>query len=109
MNESTDKFIDLCLQGEAMATEIDEFVDRWHESDSGESLPEYLGMTEQEYALWVERPTFLKLIMFSRKAGVQIDRLVRFDQGHAIAARAASQAEINELVMWLKGTGRIPK
>lgn len=35
---------------------LDAMVDRWHRGDGeGKSLAEYLGMTDEEYAQWVER------------------------------------------------------
>lgn len=34
--------------------ELDDLVDKWHDSDTGVSLHEYLGMTELEYSVWCE-------------------------------------------------------
>ena len=42
-------FVERCANGTAEPEEIDDYVDLWHESDSQLSLPEYLGMTEEEY------------------------------------------------------------
>jgi hypothetical protein len=35
---------------------LDDEVDLWHNSPSELSLHEWLGMSEEEYTLWVERP-----------------------------------------------------
>jgi hypothetical protein len=51
-----DTYIDKYLNGEIQMDEIDDFIEQWHESDSEKELHEYLGMTWEEYALWVERP-----------------------------------------------------
>ena len=40
-----------------MSKEIDDKIDEWHESDSEVSLAEYLGMTPEEYAAFVEGST----------------------------------------------------
>jgi hypothetical protein len=37
-----------------MSEELDDLVDKWHDSQSELSLSEYLGMTQLEYAVWVE-------------------------------------------------------
>ncbi len=34
--------------------EIDDLIDEWHAGNSGKSLPEFLGMTDQEFKAWVE-------------------------------------------------------
>lgn len=33
---------------------IDDLIDMWHESDSELPLHTYLGLTEEQYAEWVE-------------------------------------------------------
>lgn len=45
-DEQVDKFIDIC----------DEKIQEWHESDSDLELHEYLGLTVNEYARFVENP-----------------------------------------------------
>ncbi len=34
--------------------ELQDRVDAWHAADTEMSLPEWLGMTDEEYARWVE-------------------------------------------------------
>lgn len=36
--------------------DIDDFIDLWHKTDTGCSLHEYLGMSWEEYSLWLENP-----------------------------------------------------
>ncbi len=101
-------FVELCLQGDALISEVDDFVEEWHSVDDDRSLAEALGLTESEYALWVERPSTLKLIIFAKKNEIAIDQLIRFQEGYAMAARASSPEEVGALVEWLKKTKRIP-
>lgn len=57
------KFINLCLSGDVLINDIDDFIDKWHDSDSNDEIYDYLGMTREEYFLWIERPEYLKIIM----------------------------------------------
>lgn len=34
--------------------QLDDLVDKWHDSDTKMSLHEYLGMSREEYAVWTE-------------------------------------------------------
>ena len=62
-------FLDLVLTGEAHQDDIDDFVDQWHEGNTSCSLAEFLGMSDDEYALWVEKPSALNLILQAHAAG----------------------------------------
>jgi len=67
-------FIEKVLAGKATAESIDNFIDQWHEGNGSETLPDYLGMTEDEYALWVETPEALDLIIQARTAGMRLQK-----------------------------------
>jgi hypothetical protein len=64
-----DTYIQLVQSGKLLAEDIDEFVEAWHASDDPRKLSEALGFSEEEYALWVEEPGALKMIITSRAAG----------------------------------------
>ena len=72
MSRSEGNFVDLCLGGEALAEEIDDFVDAWHEGGTGKPIYTFLGMTREEYGLWVEQPDSLDVILEARKRDDQI-------------------------------------
>ena len=66
MSSTVSTFVDACLRGVASLSDIDDWVDRWHETDfQGEapSLFEYLGFTPDEGKLWVENPAALSAIV----------------------------------------------
>ena len=63
-------FIDLCLTGKASINDVDDFVDAWHGGAANAGLRECLGMSEHEYALWINDPTQLSQILGSRKMTV---------------------------------------
>jgi len=101
------KFIEQVLEGEVLETEIDDFVEQWHESDSQETLAEYLGFTDEEYALWVEQPESLRSILFCRKHDIDLTEAPAWEEAHRVAARSQSNGDATELLRWLKKTGRL--
>jgi len=60
-------FLTLCLDGKATPEEIDGFVDRWHDAPADRALHEFLGMTEEEYSLWLRVPDALPYIHDARR------------------------------------------
>lgn len=50
------KFIDKLLRDEVMAEEINSYVEEWHTQDRPGEIWDYLGMTYEEYDLWIEFP-----------------------------------------------------
>jgi hypothetical protein len=66
-------FVERYLQGKAAPDDIDDFVDAWHEGDGQDkALAEYLGLDDEEYALWVARPELLTDIIEARRAGKRL-------------------------------------
>lgn len=100
-------FVDLCLEGRALLDEVDDYVDQWHDGPSTESLASYLGMTEDEYAVWVEKPGALPFILFSRKRGLSLEESLRMSEGQRLAARSAEPADADAILVWLRKTGRL--
>ena len=67
MSERTSvAYLELLADGQALLEEVDDYVDLWHESESGKSLSEFLGMTDAEYALWAQEPDMLAHIVRAR-------------------------------------------
>jgi hypothetical protein len=67
MSSSSESFVSLAMSGYATADQIDHYVDRWHSEPGNLSLHEFLGMSRDEYALWVRSPDMLGAILTSRK------------------------------------------
>jgi hypothetical protein len=59
-------FIESCVAGKSKLEDIDDWIDRWHESPclrtAFPNLHDYLGMTWPQYACWVKDPTCLALM-----------------------------------------------
>ena len=51
-NEPT--FIEKCMNNQETPENIDAYIEQWHNSQSNKSLSEFLGMTENEYTLYLE-------------------------------------------------------
>jgi hypothetical protein len=62
----TATFAQQVLEGAAKPEDIEKFVAAWHDGAGGDSLAEFLGLSEDEYALWVERPESLPAILAAR-------------------------------------------
>jgi hypothetical protein len=79
MSEIRTTFFDLYARGDATEDEIDDHVDRWHVEMAGREsagvvpLAAYLGLTDGEYAAWVEDGTALPRILKARLSGAPLD------------------------------------
>lgn len=63
-------FFALYSEGRVNADQADDYVEAWHESGDEEtrSLAEYLGMSEEEYDVWLMTPRALPVILAARRA-----------------------------------------
>jgi hypothetical protein len=107
---SHDTFIQLCLRGEVVQDEIDDFVDRWHDDETDHRpIHKFLGMTKEEYNLWVEQPGALRLILAAREEGDEdlYAAIERYAEMEPVAARAADPEAARVVLGWLRQTGRI--
>jgi hypothetical protein len=64
------------------ADEIDLFVERWHDGQDQRNLRDYLGLTEPEYALWVNDPGVLPYILISRREARPFAEVIGERSGH---------------------------
>ena len=97
------------LSGEGCdLTKIDDEIGAWHEADTTVPLHEWLGLTSDEYQLYVEKPVSIRIILAARQHNRSLKELLSArDSPKLIAARGASAAEVTELRKWLKATGRL--
>ena len=101
-------FVERALAGEISGLDIDDEIERWHESAGGESLAAWLGMSDEEYQLFVEQPDALGLILNARRQGRGIRELLGdSDDGVALAASGIPAAEVRRNRAWLQRTGRL--
>ena len=99
-------FINLCLAGKTLPEEIDEFVDAWHADPEGGELHDYLGMTEEEYSLWLLVPDALLCILKARRDREMLTQAVGKAYEAMQRTPAGSDAPtVVRLRTWLKQKG----
>jgi len=59
-------FIEKCVNQMAHPEEIDDYIDSWHDGHVETGLHEFLGLTENEYASWIEHKKTIAEIIESR-------------------------------------------
>lgn len=98
-------FISLCLRGQVLLDEIDDFVDEWHENDHEETLCQFLGMTDREYTLWLSDAEVLPYILRARKENRDVGELIQELEALPLAARSDGLNLAPRLLEWLKSEG----
>ncbi len=73
-------FIQECLSGTARLTDIDTYIEQWHQCNSDNSIQDFLGLTMHEYSLWVVNPEVLSKIVTARLTGANIDDLLQQEE-----------------------------
>jgi hypothetical protein len=100
-------FIDLCLKAKILPDEIDDFIDRWHEMPKRIELHDYLGMTVEEYSLWLRVPDALPYIIEARLEQKPLtDAVVHLCRDLRIAAQPGDASKISRLQEWLQANAK---
>lgn len=101
----TAPFLVLYRDGHVTAQQIDDFIEAWHDLDEFEQRPlaEFLGMTEDEYAVWMASRKALPAIVAARQTArplveVVAEHLAQLQH----AALPSNRAAIHVLSHWLK-------
>ncbi len=96
-------FMELVEAGFVLVDEIDDFVDKWHTSSSEEQLHSFLGLTPQEYSLWVSEPDMLHVIIKARHENQSLRDAVNDNLrvGERIAARSDEARKLDVLARWI--------
>lgn len=102
-------YVDQVLDGSALWTDIDDYIERWHGDAGSTEIEDFLGMTPSEYGLYVEQPRSLRLILAAHSSGESVEELLTETDEHAVAARGLDPADAETVRTWLQQTGRLPK
>lgn len=101
-------FIDLCLGGKVLLDEIDDFIDQWHETPTGHELHDYLGLTKEEYSLWLRVPDALPYIVKARRENKPLkDEIVYACRDLQQTGQPCDQPMIDRLQVWLNAKGEL--
>ncbi len=98
-------FVKDVINADALLEQIDDYIEQWHESDTDLSIHDYLGMTEEEYFLWVEADFYLKYIIEAHEKNKNINEVLKDE--YTLAARSATPEEAKTIYKWLKEKGLI--
>ncbi len=91
-------FLDRVMAGTVLISEIDDFVEKWHQGQSSEKLHDYLGMRREEYSLWLENPDMLAVICAARRRQQSVAQAVNENLlNRRLAARSADGAKLESL------------
>ncbi len=102
MSSATNSFVALASKGEAILDDIDDFVDAWHDGDIDVPLHQYLGMTDEEYRLFLADNSSLALIVKAHKNRIPISELMNEENDFKIAARSEKVSQYSDVVKWVK-------
>ncbi len=100
----TSAFFDLYSAGQVPESAIDDFIDAWHTSGDEEVRPLscFLGMTEDEYAVWVMDGRTLPLLRSARREKEKLAVAVaRYLSELRTAANPVDRAAIHALSHWV--------
>lgn len=95
-------FIDLCVHGDVLLDDIDNFVQEWHSKSTNSKLHEFLGMTQDEYSLWVADSNALAFIVTAHKRKIHINEMIREIETLPLAARTSDPIKALALNEWIK-------
>ncbi|HEY1932315.1 MAG TPA: hypothetical protein VGG99_09910 [Acetobacteraceae bacterium] len=99
-------FLDLYSRGEVAADRISDFIGEWHESDDTEerSLAAYLGLTDEEYDVWLMDTDTLPVLLSARRTGRHLhDVVADYLADLQRKARPEDRSSIYALGHWLRG------
>ena len=70
-------FIEQYLAGTVAAEHIDNFIDAWHDRPENKEIYEFLGMSKEEYSLWLREPDSLLQIARARREGLPLADVIQ--------------------------------
>lgn len=91
-------YIDDCLNGEATIFNLDEYIEYWHTHETGNTLREFIGLTEYEYEQWGNNSDIIiRDILRCRMEHIDFESYQSLDENERLAARSYNQKDIDKL------------
>ena len=91
-------FIDDCLNADATLFELDDYIEFWHTHDTGNSLQEFLGMTDYEYEQWGKTSDIIfRDILRCRQENINYEDYLGLSDSKRLAARSYDQDAIESM------------
>lgn len=103
MSRQDASFLELAVAGEVLLDEIDDFIDTWHDAPGGLELRDFLGMSREEYELYLNSADWLPWIVAARKSGMPLKSYMEeANRDAAMAARGLDAVTAAKLAAWLE-------
>jgi len=91
-------FVEDCLNANATMFDLNRYVEYWHKHETGNSLQEFLGLTDYEFAEWgVSDDSIFRDFLRCRMEGIDFQGYRRLDDNERKAARSYDENAIEEL------------
>lgn len=91
-------FIDDCLNADATLFELDAYIEYWHTHDTGNSLQEFLGLTDYEYEQWgTSSDVIFRDILRCRQENIRYEDYCVLSPHQRLAARSYDQDAIEKM------------
>lgn len=96
-------FVDTLLDGRALVSDYEDWVDAWHDAPEGSALAqmelhEFLGLSFEEYKQVVIEPTYIRVIVENRRHPQLAGKSAAQRQEFALAARSQNHEDIRRLI-----------
>jgi len=101
------KFLPGFVAGEYLASEIDDFIDMWHEQKPNIPLHEFLGFDEDEWEFWLMDDSALGQIALARETNIPIQDRMYNVKKYALAARSDKPVQAEQILKWLETKGYV--
>lgn len=101
-------FVEDLLAGDALLEDIDEYVNRWHETPDDApggdlALHDFLGLTWREYQTVTERPHYLRFVVDARRRNSDLEH----DFSEVLIAARGDSADARAVYEYLRSVGRL--
>lgn len=91
-------FIVDCLNADATLFELDNYIEYWHTHDTGNSLQEFLGLTDYEYEQWGKTSDVIfRDILRCRQENISYEDYIGLSEHQRLAARSYNQEAIEKM------------
>lgn len=96
-------FLSLYGEGRVTADQIDEFIEAWHSSGDEEkrSLAKYLGMSDEEYSVWLMSHGALPSILAARRQQRPLAEVIGMYLADLRSSHTPDGSAIHALSHWL--------
>ena len=103
MRYETPTFFSLYGEGRVTADQINDFIAAWHDSGEAEtrSLAEYLGMSDEEYSVWLMSHGALPSILAARRQQRPLAAVIDTYLADLRSSPSPDRSAIHALSHWL--------